>query len=38
LVKTFTEWRENDVEAFRRIHRESWGFFILRGGGIMWFS
>lgn len=27
-VKTLTEWSENDVEAFRRIHRESWGFFI----------
>jgi len=37
-VKTLTEWSENDVEAFRRIHRESWGFFIPREGGIMWFS
>jgi len=36
-VKTLTEWSENDVEAFRRIHREL-GFFIPRGGGIIWFS
>jgi GNAT superfamily N-acetyltransferase len=27
-MKTFYEWSENDVETFRRIHKESWGFFI----------
>jgi hypothetical protein len=27
-MKTFTEWSENDVETFRRIHKQSWGLFI----------
>jgi GNAT superfamily N-acetyltransferase len=27
-MKTFTEWSENDVETFRRIQKQSWGFFI----------
>jgi GNAT superfamily N-acetyltransferase len=27
-TKTFYEWSENDIEMFRRIHEQSWGFFI----------
>jgi GNAT superfamily N-acetyltransferase len=27
-VKTLLEWSENDVELFRRIHKQSWGFSI----------
>jgi GNAT superfamily N-acetyltransferase len=27
-MKTFTEWSENDIETFRRIQKQSWGFFI----------
>ena len=27
-TKTFYEWSENDVEMFKRIHEQSWGFSI----------
>jgi GNAT superfamily N-acetyltransferase len=27
-IKILSKWGENDVETFRRIHKQSWGFFM----------